>query len=133
MLPPQHLERIERSRGEILQAIGDPSDLVFVRGLGNLGDELIWAGARELLSGRAYREIGVEELPATSGQTALICGSGGFCRSYHELMPHVLAVAEMRFERVILLPSSFDTSVDAVRDALEGTRAVIFARERESY
>src|ERR1022692_570260 len=48
-------------------------------------------------------------------------------------MPHVLAVAEMRFERGILLPGSFDTSVDAVRDALEGTRAVIFARERESY
>lgn len=133
MHPPRHLERIAHSRKEILQAIGDPSDLVFVRGLGNLGDELSWAGARELLSGLDYREIGVEELPEARGQTALICGSGGFCRSYHGLMPHVLAVAEMRFERVVLLPSSFDTSADAVRDALEGTRAVIFARERESY
>jgi GT2 family glycosyltransferase/exopolysaccharide biosynthesis predicted pyruvyltransferase EpsI len=133
MFPPQHLERIARSRKEIFQAVGDPPELVFVRGRGNLGDELIWAGTRELLNGRAYREIGIEELPATSGHTALICGGGGFCHPYHELMPHILAVAEMRFERVILLPSTFDTSVDAVREALEGTRAVIFARERGSY
>jgi GT2 family glycosyltransferase len=133
MLPPQHLERIERSRGEILQALGEPPDLVLVRGIGNTGDELTWAGTRELLSDRVYREIDVEELPGASGHTALICGSGGFCHPYHELMPHVLAVAEMRFERVILLPSTFDTSVDAVRNALERTQAVIFARERESY
>jgi GT2 family glycosyltransferase len=133
MLPSKHLERIARSREEILQAVGDTADLVFVRGLGTLGDELIWAGARELLSGRVYREIGVDELPGARGHTAVICGSGGFCQAYHELMPHVLAVAEMRFERVVLLPSSFDTSVDVVREALERTQAVVFARERESY
>jgi len=133
MPPDSHLEHLQRSREEILGAIGEPPDLTFVRGTGNIGDQLSWAGTRGLLSEHAYQEIGVDELPAANGHTVLICGVEGFCNSYHELMPHVLAVAEMRFERVILLPSSFDTSVDAVRDALEHTQAVIFARERESY
>lgn len=133
MLLPQHLEPIDRSRREILQALGQSSDLVLVRSVGNTSNELTLAGARALLGDRIYREIGVDELPGASGHTGLICGGGGFCHSYHELMPHVLAVAEMRFERVILLPSTFDASVDPVREALERTRAVIFARERESF
>ncbi|HVT58441.1 MAG TPA: hypothetical protein VHR45_08570 [Thermoanaerobaculia bacterium] len=37
---------IEDNRRRLLAAIGDPSDLTFVRGAGNLGDELIYAGAR---------------------------------------------------------------------------------------
>jgi GT2 family glycosyltransferase len=133
MFPPRHTERLERSRQEILQAVGDPPDLTLVRGIGNRGDELIWAGTRELLRGRVYYEIGVDELPGASGHTGLICGSGAFCHPFHEFMPQALAVAELRFERVILLPSTFDTSVDAVHEALSRTQAVIFARELESY
>ena len=132
-LPPQHLERVERSRQEILQAIGEPGELVFVRGHGNNGDELIWAGARELLSGLSYREVGVDELSGTNGDTAVICGGGAFCHAFHELMPHVLAVAELRFERVIVMPSSLDTSVAVVREALARTKATVFARELDSY
>ena len=133
MLPPGHIERVWRSREEILSVLDAETDLVLVRGQGNIGHELIWAGARALLRDRALHEIDVDELPSTRGHTALICGGDGFCHSNHDLMPHVLAVAEMRFERVILLPSSFDTSVGAVREALERSGAVIFARERESY
>ena len=133
ILPPEHVERVERSRLEIMQAIGEPDDLVFVRGHGNNGDELIWSGARELLSGLPHREVSVEELSKTSGGTAVICGGGAFCHAFHELMPHVLSVAELRFERVIVMPSSIDTSVDVVRAALERTKAIVFARELESY
>jgi GT2 family glycosyltransferase/exopolysaccharide biosynthesis predicted pyruvyltransferase EpsI len=133
VLPQRHIESVERSRQEILQAIGATQDLTLIRGLGNFGDELIWAGTRELLRDRAFREIDADELSESDGHTALICGGGAFCHPYHEIMPHVLAVAELRFEQVILLPSTFDTSVDVVRDALERTRAVVFARERESY
>jgi hypothetical protein len=128
--PPGH---IERSRQEILQTIGEITDLALVRCPGDMGDELIRAGTRELLKGYAYREVLLDELPGAGGDTALVCGSGGFCHSYHAVMPHVLAVAEMRFKRVIVLPSSFDTSVGVVRDALRHTQAVIFAREQESY
>jgi GT2 family glycosyltransferase len=133
MLPSAHLEHLERSRKEILTEIGEHPDLVFIRGAGNRGDELISAGVRRLLAGLVFREIGIEELSGATGHTALICGGGAFCHSFHDLMPHVLAVAELRFERVILLPSTFDTSVDVVRAALRRSRAVIFAREQESY
>ncbi len=122
-----------QSRREILCAVGTPLDLVLVRGVGNRGDELIWAGARALLADMPYREVGVDELPAVRGHTALICGSGAFCHQWHDVMPRVLAIAELRFQRVILLPSTFDTSVAVVRAALERTRAVVFAREEESY
>lgn len=133
MLPSSHSEHLRRSRQEILGAIGEHPDLVLVRGLGNRGDELIWAGTRRLLEGLVYREIDIEELPGSRGDTALICGGGAFCHPFHEFMPRVLAVAELRFERVIVLPSSFDTSVDPVRAALRRSRALIFAREQESY
>lgn len=133
MLPTRHIDGLQRSRAELLDAIGDELDLTLVLGSGNRGDELIWAGARALLGDRRFREIGVEELAAANGHTALICGSGAFSRHFHELMPHVLAVAELRFERVIVLPSTFDTSVGVVRQALQRTGAVVFARERESH
>jgi hypothetical protein len=133
VFPLEHVERLRRSREQIVRTFGDTNDLVFVRGYGNYGDELIWAGTRNLLLERPHREISPEEIPGASGHTALICGGGAFCHSFHDIMPQVLANAEARFERVILLPSTFDTSVDAVREALQHTKAIVFARERESY
>jgi GT2 family glycosyltransferase len=123
---------LEESRARLLEAIGEAPELTFVRGEGNRGDELIWAGTRELLEDHVYREIGLEELGSATGETALIAGGGAWCRPYHELMPRVLAVAELRFERVIVLPSSYDSDDDEVRAALNRTRAVVFAREPES-
>lgn len=123
----------EASRRLILEEIGDSPDLTLVRGQGNRGDELIWAGTHQLLVERIYREIELEGLASASGHTVLLSGGGAFCRPYNDLMPRALAVAAMRFERVIVLPSSFDPSDDVVREALAGTRALVFARERESY
>jgi GT2 family glycosyltransferase len=60
-------------------------------------------------------------------------GSGAWCGPFHEIMPAALTVLEARYARVIVLPSSFDVKVPAVRRALERSRAVVFARERESY
>lgn len=128
-----HLAAIEASRRLILEQLGAPPDLTFVRGAGNRGDELIWAGTRQLLAGMTYREVDLAGLCAASGNTVLLSGSGAFCRPFHELMPRALAVAELRFERVIVLPSSFDPSDDEVREALARTRATVFAREPKSY
>jgi glycosyltransferase involved in cell wall biosynthesis len=123
---------IEASRRALLDEIGDPPDLTWIRGIGNWGDELIWAGTRALLEDRIYREVGLEGLCEASGHTALLAGDGAFCREYHEIMPRALAVIELRFERVIVMPSSFDPGEDTVRDALSRTRATVFAREPSS-
>lgn len=124
---------LEASRRLILQEIGAPPDVTFVRGHGNRGDDLILAGARELLTEHIYREVSPEGLCRASGHTALLCGGGAFCRPYHEIMPRLLGIAELRFDRVIVLPSSFDPAEDEVRAALSRTRATVFAREPESF
>ena len=132
MLASDVTAEVARSREALLAEIGAHPDLTFMRGIGNRGDELIWAGTRELLSGHVYREIGVDELASSEGDVVVLAGSGAFSRAYHEWMPRALAVAELRFDRVIVLPSSFDPGEDAVRRALERTSATVFAREPES-
>lgn len=124
---------IDASRRRILEEIGNPPDLTLVRGVGNRGDELIWAGTSELLADHIYTEIDLSGLCAAAGHTVVLCGGGAWCRPFHDLMPRALAIAELRFERVIVLPSSFDPSEDEVRESLSQTRATVFARERESY
>lgn len=98
-----------------------------------MGDELIYAGTRQLLSEIAYTEVSGQNLDGVSGHTALIAGGGAWCQPYHEFMPRLLPLVEERFERVIVLPSSFDVSVGCVREALSTTKALVFARELESY
>jgi GT2 family glycosyltransferase len=131
--PAGHLRRLEQSRRRLLAAIGGASGFTYVRGVGNRGDELIQAGTRRLLAGLEYREIGVEEVAGASGELAVISGGGAWCRCYHEIMPRVLALAEMRFARVVVLPSSFEPAEEAVRDTLSRSRALVFARERGSW
>jgi exopolysaccharide biosynthesis predicted pyruvyltransferase EpsI len=124
---------VEASRQAILDEIGDPPDLTLVLGYGNVGDQLIRAGTQELLIDHIFDEVHVEELPGASGHTVLLPGGGAYCRAYHEFMPRTLALAQLRFERVIVLPTSFDPSLQLVREALMRTRATVFAREPESF
>src|SRR5262249_45917298 len=127
-----HEEAVEESRDVLLRAIGEPEDLTFIRLYGNIGDELIYAGTRQLLARRFYREVGVRNLDGVSGHTALVAGCGGWCGPYHgmvELLPKI----EAKFERIIIMPSSFDVSVPSVRTTLAATKALVFARERASF
>ena len=116
----------------MLEEIGPHRELTLVRGWGNVGDELIRAGTHRLLDTQVFREVGIDELPACGGDTVLLPGSGAWCRPYHEWMPRALAIAELRFDRVIVLPSSFDVGEDSVRQALRQSRATVFARETDS-
>jgi hypothetical protein len=132
--PARHWQALAQSRSELLAALGaGAAGFTYVRGVGNRGDELIQAGTRRLLAGLDYREIDFEEIAAASGELAVISGGGAWCRWFHEIMPRVLALAEMRFSRVVVLPSSFDPAEETVRDVLGRSRAVVFARERESW
>jgi hypothetical protein len=124
---------IDESRRMLLDAIGSAPEMTLIRPFGNHGDELIWAGTRELLSGHVYREIGIDQLASSSGELGVLSGGGAWSRRYNEFMPEALAIAEQRFERVIVLPSTFEVSEDRVRAALENTKAIVFARERESF
>jgi exopolysaccharide biosynthesis predicted pyruvyltransferase EpsI len=81
----------------------------------------------------AHREAGIGGLGGVRGHTALVTGGGAWCRPFHGTWPAVLPLLEKRFERVIVLPSSVDTSVEEVREVLARTKALFFARERESY
>src|ERR1700722_2778900 len=127
-----HERAVEDSRDALFRAIGEPEDLTFIRLYGNKGDELIYAGTRQLLARRFYKEVSVRDLDGVSGHTALVAGCGGWCGPYHDMVKH-LPVIETKFERVIVMPSSFDVSLPSVRSALATTKALVFARERKSF
>jgi hypothetical protein len=123
---------VEASRAKLLAAIGDSQDVTFIRAYGNMGDHLIYAGTRQLLSKISYREANILDMDEARGHTALVAGSGGWCRAYHSMAKHLPNI-EQRFERVIVMPSSFDISVPCVRETLSATKALVFAREQESF
>src|SRR5215469_13536633 len=127
-----HQAAVQDSRDVLLRAIGEPEDLTFIRLYGNIGDELIYAGTRHLLARRFYKEVSVRNLGGVSGHTALVAGCGGWCGPYHDMVEH-LPVIETKFERVIIMPSSFDVSVSSVRSTLATTQALVFAREKKSF
>lgn len=127
------MPRIAQSRARLLAEIGPAPDVTFIRTTGNVGDQLIWAGTRNLLRDHVYREISVDDVAFASGELALISGGGAWTRRYVDYLPELLAIAELRFERVIVLPSSFEVAEDRVREALSATSAKVFARELESY
>jgi exopolysaccharide biosynthesis predicted pyruvyltransferase EpsI len=130
--PDGYATALAESRNKLLNAIGDSDDITFVRIHGNIGDHLIYAGARQLLSGVQYKERSVLHLQGVRGHTAILSGGGGWCGTYHDV-PFYLPQVEKRFERVIVFPTSFDTSIGIVKKILSGSKAIIFARERESY
>lgn len=124
---------VEASRRAILRELNASEPFTLVRAPGNLGDQLIAAGARRLFAELPYRECSVAEALRSRGALAVLMGGGAWSKPYHEVMPPALRAIAARYERVIVLPSSFDVSVDAVREALRETRAIVFAREEESF
>jgi exopolysaccharide biosynthesis predicted pyruvyltransferase EpsI len=124
---------LEAQRQKILGLLADAPDVAFIRHRGNIGDDLIHAGIRRLLADIPYREVGTWDLQNAQGDTAVITGSGGWCVPFHHQLPQALEIVEQRFRRVIILPSTFDLAEPIVRDMLQRTKALVFARERESY
>jgi glycosyltransferase involved in cell wall biosynthesis len=125
---------IGESRRRLLREVGTPPDLTVVRCQDGPHDEPVWAGIGELLREHIYREIDRDGLCAARGHTALLSVDGdAFCRPADELTARALAVAELRFERVIVLPAGFDPSDDTTRAALTASRATIFAHDPQSF
>jgi exopolysaccharide biosynthesis predicted pyruvyltransferase EpsI len=131
--PPKVPAGLAAQRDRILGLLGDAPDVAFIRHRGNIGDDLIHAGTRRLLADIPYREVGTWDMHNVHGHTAVITGSGGWCVPFHHQLPQALPVIEECFRRVIILPSTFDLAEPIVRSALQRTKALVFAREQESY
>ena len=123
---------LEESRAKLLGALAGATDITVIRNAGNTGDQLIHAGMRQLLKEIPYREVSIWRFGAERGHTAILTGSGAWCES-HQHLPAYLPRIEQQFERVIVFPTSFDTSVPVVREVLSRTRALVFAREFTSF
>lgn len=123
---------LEASRGKLLKALAGATDITLIRSFGNIGDQLIYAGTRRLLANIDYREVSLLQLEGVRGQLAVITGGGAWCQP-HSHMAQYLRRIEEQFERVVILPSSFDVAEASVRQALTMTKALVFARERVSY
>lgn len=131
-LPRRLRHAIEASRTRLLRECTDAPDVTFIPLVGNRGDELIWAGVRSLLRDVDHREVPWKAVSDTGGSLALVAGSGGWCKDFHGLAHDVLLQAVERFERVVLLPSTFDPTYEPVAAALRATPARIWARDELS-
>jgi exopolysaccharide biosynthesis predicted pyruvyltransferase EpsI len=120
------------SRRKLLSALRDSENITFFYGPGNYGDFLIWEGVYQLLSQVKYNIASREHIAHMHGDTAVFTGGGGWCAAFHSC-PQYLPMLEANFKRVIIFPSSFDTSVAEVARTLSQSKALVFAREWTSY
>jgi exopolysaccharide biosynthesis predicted pyruvyltransferase EpsI len=65
--------------------------------------------------------------------TLLVPGSGAFDQLWHEWLPNTVAKVTNLFQKVIILPSSYDVSVPVVAQCLALPTVYALAREAKSY
>lgn len=119
------------SRSALLAALHARRPFTYFRSFGNIGDRLINAGARRLIADLDYVEADLRRAAEFDGELAVVCGGGGWCGPWHS-MPDLVRVVEQHFERVVVLPSSFDLTEPSVLQFVRTTRARLFAREPAS-
>lgn len=112
-------------------------DIVVLLNRGNRGDGVIHLGCRQLLAllDVEYREVHeTEDLSHVQGEVLLIHGAGAMSRGTHTL-PRLLSSVAPRFEEIVMLPGSFDTSEPAVRSfaATWNSKYSVFCRELVSF
>lgn len=138
MLPPSELAA-PSFNGALLQLLQEfrGRELTVLLNTGNRGDGLIHVGGRRLFAsaGLQTREVHEKEVTADlGGDVLLVYGAGAFGRGTHTLAKLVPVIAP-RFRHVVLLPSSFDLEVPAVRAFARSlnSRYTIFCRELISF
>lgn len=116
---------LERSRRRVLDAVGSAADPVLVSVADGPAGALALAGARALLASLAPREVDAAALAGDGGELALLVGADD--RGRGGRLARALGVAAQRFERLVVLPSTFHAHDDALLDALAGSAATAFA------
>lgn len=101
---------------------------------GNRGDALINQSVTELLLAHG---VHVEDLwfpENIKGEVLFVNGCGNFCSAHHHMV-HLIRFYEKRFQKIYILPSSFETSFLLVNQFLSELRSdvVIYCRERFSF
>jgi exopolysaccharide biosynthesis predicted pyruvyltransferase EpsI len=105
---------------------------------GNRGDGIAHLGGRRLLDslGIKRREVHQENAPLDliKGEVLLVHGGGAMCRANHSLVG-VLERMSRNFQRIVILPATFDLECGAVRKFARAwdQRYTIFCRELVSY
>lgn len=112
----------------LLEAIGTPPDLTLCFGPGSADALRALVAAETLLGQLRTRNVWLDELPALRGDTLVLCAPGGFTGP-QPWGPVALGAADLRFERVVVLPAAFDSELESVREALSATRAIVFAQD----
>ncbi len=113
---------------DLLLDAADGGTVHYVPNPGNLGDGLIRVATLRFLADAGIDFIDHPEgfspsWAAACSQDTLIYGGGGaWCRLWSHSLD-VIRAAEPLFRRVVVLPSTFEIGLD-------GTRAVLFARDR---
>jgi len=131
----RNIELINSTRDILRAEIAGSKDVTLFRLPGNIGDQLIHAGTKQLLCdmGVHYVQRHIAEAVTTAdGEVALVGGSGGWCHPHH-LMPSLIAPVEERFERTIVLPSSFDVTEPNVGRWIDGTDSCVMTRDWVSH
>ena len=118
---------------KLFQSLTDKKIFILLN-TGNRGDGLIHMGGRALLEtyGVSYQEIQTDE--DVSGQTLLVYGCGGFCVPYHHNIQRVDFYVN-RFDKIYILPSSFDLSCEEVKQFIARLpkKIIVYCRERYSF
>jgi len=102
--------------------------------IGNRGDGLIHMGGRALL---AKHNIEYEEIrfpQDISGDMLFVYGCGAFSASFHHMVKFINFYIN-KFDKIYILPASFDISCREIREFISGVpeKIIIYCRERYSY
>ena len=106
---------------------------------GNIGDHLIWDGTEKLLADLPIKsqKISALELNDDVGTrrhgTLVIPGGGAFTRNFHEWLPQLLLRLVPQFDRLVILPSEYETHIDVVSRVMSSPNVFPFARDQVSY
>ena len=126
-------EFIERDTNNIGELLAPYKSVHLLISHGNLGDQLIFAGTRALLAklNKKYTEHFIHEAPG--GELALISGGGSWCRTWENFMHEHLPLIEAKYDKVIVLPSSFQMTEKIDATIRQSTKTTFCARELVSY
>jgi hypothetical protein len=118
---------------KLWESIGDAKDITFYRLRGNFGHHLLEAATRQFLDGlnKRYTFFG-PKLMDVRGGTLLVSGSGMWWSGLDRLARNFKRI-EQRFDKTIILPTTFEINHPPVLEVLMNSEATVFARENKSY